>query len=88
MTKQIIYLELSQGNESNRFHTLLEYEYGTGKEFKTLTKAMNKATKDFEKQSIFHLKNSLKWIGTRTALRITSPFNEGIMIHNEIEISN
>lgn len=88
MAKNVIYLELSQGNVSNGFYLLQEYKYGKSEEFKTLTSAMNKATKDFKKQAKIHFDQSFKWIGTRNALRITSPLEEGILIHNQIEINS
>lgn len=95
MSKQIVYLQLSQGKPSyNHFQgkqndvsflTIETYKYGTGEKFKTLTSAMNQAQKDFAKETKFYLTQNLKTIGTRSALRIIDAEE---LVFNQVEFNN
>lgn len=85
MSKQVVYLELSQGNQSNGFLAIESYKYGKDEQFKTFTSAMKQAQKDFGKEAKEYLKISFKTIGTRYALRITGADK---IVYNQFEINN
>jgi hypothetical protein len=88
MAKNVIYLELSQGNASNGFLSIEAYKYGTGEQFKTHSSAIKQAQKDFKKEAIKYLKDNLNYIGTRNALRVVETVNKGLLIHNQIELNS
>ena len=85
MAKQVVYLELSQGNASNQFLCIEVYRYGTDEEFKTFNQAIKKAQKDFSREVKIHLKQSFNGIGKRNALRI---IDADKTVYNKITIEN
>lgn len=85
MAKQVIYLELSQGKQSNGFLAIEAYKYGTDEQFKTFSSAMKQAQKDFNKEAKHYLKMSFKSIDTRSALKITDADRT---VYNQFEVNN
>lgn len=85
MAKQVIYLELSQGNASNSFLAIESYKYGADEQFKTFSSAIKKAQKDFSREAKIYLKESFNGITKRNALRI---IDASKIVYNKIEINN
>ena len=85
MAKNVIYLELSQGNVSNGFLCIEAYKYGTNEQFKSFNSAIKQARKDFSREGKRYLKESFNGVSKRNSLRI---IDIDKTVYNQIEINN
>lgn len=84
MSQQVIKLQVNNGDTV--FFDYETYEYGTGKEYKTLRGAVQQATRDFKQEARFALEKRLKNVNEMVSTHIRVIDNDQT-VFQEIKIS-